>query len=450
MTSEPDRAAWRPRYHVTGERNWVNDPNGPIHHGGRHHLFFQANERAPVWGRPSWGHVSSEDLVTWDRHPVALQPGRDGPDAGGCWSGCTRIVDGRPAIYYTGVVGEGEGRVESVCRAWGSADLLRWERDRANPLITGPPSGRDCGHHRDPFLWRDSGRWQMLLGSGAAGHGQVLRYESADAEAWAYRGVFFEAPRELDGIHLGEHWECPQLVLGAGAEAALVVSCALPGAERPLMHAVAFTGTIRDGRLDARLAGLLDHGDVLYAPAVLQESRGEALLWGWAQERLDPHGLAAVSHAGALTLPRRATLRDGTLRVVLAEEVARLRRCRMTNPAGPQMELVAAVAGDRGRAGWALSDAVRIVIDAERSRLTVTVDGRQLTAPLVRRERHELRVLVDGSLLEVFADAEVAITTRAYPRHGWGAARLAVEGGARVDDAQCWRLASARSASNGA
>lgn len=96
MTPRPE---WTPRYHVTSERNWMNDPNGPIHWQGTYHLFFQANPDAPVWGPPQWGHVSSEDLITWHRHPLALEPSPDGPDRDGCWSGCTRVVDGRPVIY---------------------------------------------------------------------------------------------------------------------------------------------------------------------------------------------------------------------------------------------------------------------------------------------------------------------------------------------------------------
>ncbi len=128
--------AWRPRYHVTGERNWINDPNGPLHHRGVYHLFFQANPAAPVWGAPHWGHVTSTDLVRWTRAPVALSPEPGGPDAGGCWSGCARVVDGRPALYYTGV--DAAGR-ESVCRAWGSDDLRTWHKDERNPLIPGRP-----------------------------------------------------------------------------------------------------------------------------------------------------------------------------------------------------------------------------------------------------------------------------------------------------------------------
>jgi beta-fructofuranosidase len=144
-----DRApdAWRPRFHVAGERNWINDPNGPLQYEGVYHLFYQANSDRPFWGPPAWGHVSSTDLVTWTRHPHALEPEPGTPDADGCWSGCARIVDGRPAIYYTGVVDADEGRLESVCRAWASDGLLRWEKDACNPLVAGPPAELGTVHH---------------------------------------------------------------------------------------------------------------------------------------------------------------------------------------------------------------------------------------------------------------------------------------------------------------
>lgn len=43
-----------------------------------------------------WGHVSSADLVHWERHPPALCPTPNGPDAAGCFSGCAAVVPGPP------------------------------------------------------------------------------------------------------------------------------------------------------------------------------------------------------------------------------------------------------------------------------------------------------------------------------------------------------------------
>lgn len=453
--------AWRPRFHVTGKRNWINDPNGPIRHDGVYHLFYQANPDAPFWGRPRWGHVTSTDLVTWTRQPMALSPEAGAPDADGCWSGCTRIVQGRPAIYYTGVVGEDDGRVESVCRAWGSADLLLWERDAANPLVPGPPQRLRSGYHRDPFLWQDDDGWHMLLGGGTSGdgrHGQVLRYDSPDATAWTDKGVFYSAPRWIGTLDAGEHWECPQLLL-EGDAAALVVSCQAPAENRPLLHSVAFTGALRDGRFDGELDGKLDYGDVFYAAALFRDESGRTLLWGWAQERLHPDRQATLPQAGALSLPRDVRLDDGRLRTHPIPELQRLRRGVLDRDARDgsvallaQSELAATFAGP-GHGGWRLIDRdgiARVLIDVDLNchclRVAVT-DGNAtphlLTAPLQPRGAHTVRVFVDGSLIEAVADDERFLTTRAYAEGGaWTRAQIETDADVRTDLVGSWALRS--------
>ena len=130
----------------------------------------------------------------------------------------------------------------------------------------------------------------------------MLRYDSPDASAWRYGGVFFDAPRSVDGLDLGEVWECPQL-LRSGDGAVLVVSCQAPEAAWPLMHAVAFVGAVREGRFEGALAGRLDHGDVFYAPALMTDAAGRVLVWGWAQERLPPE---PAHPCGSADAPARA------------------------------------------------------------------------------------------------------------------------------------------------
>ena len=58
------RGAGRPRpaLHFAPARNWMNDPNGLIQHGGRVHLFYQHNPGGPVPEHMAWGHASSADL----------------------------------------------------------------------------------------------------------------------------------------------------------------------------------------------------------------------------------------------------------------------------------------------------------------------------------------------------------------------------------------------------
>lgn len=475
MTPQPE---WMPRYHITAERNWMNDPTGPIYWQGSYHLFFQANPDAPVWGTPRWGHVSSDDLVTWRRHPFALEPSPNGPDRDGCWSGCARVVAGRPVIFYTGVVGDGAQRVESVCRAFGSDDLLRWEKDPDNQLIAGPPPSLGSGYHRDPFLWRDGEGWHLILGSGTTGHdrhGQVLRYRSNDARTWDFQGVLFEAPRHLDGLDLGEHWECPQL-LRFGDRWVLIVSSQDPDAHRPLLHGVYFVGALDDGVFRGELRGRVDGGDVFYAPTVLVDQAGRYILWGWIQEHLSDEVQTAMPKVGALSLPRVVKLVGDELRSAPAPEVAALRteaapqgRARVTagNEAVPlgrpsrHFEAQATIHATTGTAGFDIDlapdgeELVRVFIDADHRLLVLdrSATSRDPRAPSSRTEARlpdprgpwRLRAFMDGSILEVFVNERLGLTSRVYPaaRQSGHTRAFARGGDASLDDGVMWPLSTA-------
>jgi fructan beta-fructosidase len=72
----------RPTFHFTPRRNWMNDPNGLVHHRGVWHLFFQYNPDGPDWGNMSWGHATSVDFETWTEQPIACQGTATGPFGG--------------------------------------------------------------------------------------------------------------------------------------------------------------------------------------------------------------------------------------------------------------------------------------------------------------------------------------------------------------------------------
>src|SRR5262249_20302312 len=71
------REKWRPQFHFSPAKNWMNDPNGLVYYDGEYHLFYQYNPEGDRWGHMSWGHAVSRDLVRWEHLPVALREEND-------------------------------------------------------------------------------------------------------------------------------------------------------------------------------------------------------------------------------------------------------------------------------------------------------------------------------------------------------------------------------------
>ena len=74
---------YRPQFHFSTRRGWINDPNGLVYYKGEYHMYYQHNPVAIPWGNMTWGHAVSKDLVRWKEMPKVLFPN----PAGTCFSG---------------------------------------------------------------------------------------------------------------------------------------------------------------------------------------------------------------------------------------------------------------------------------------------------------------------------------------------------------------------------
>ena len=215
----------RPQYHLLPACNWMNDPNGPIFYRGRYHMFHQYNPQAAVWGNMNWAHATSDDMIHWQHQPIALSPTPGGPDQDGVFSGSAVLDNGKPTVIYTGVQppqtpteatlkdGVHTWR-ETQCLAVAADDDLRTWKKLPQPVIATPPPGLEVTGFRDPCLWREAGRWMLIVGSGIRGKGgAILLYTSPDLRQWTYLHPLLESVPSgktlTNPVDTGDMWECP-------------------------------------------------------------------------------------------------------------------------------------------------------------------------------------------------------------------------------------------------
>ncbi|SDU99026.1 beta-fructofuranosidase [Microlunatus sagamiharensis] len=413
---EPDPGPSFPRLHVRPRRGWLNDPNGLCRVDGTYHVFFQHNPYEPVHGHVHWGHVSSDDLLRWTEHPLALVPQPGTPDAAGCWSGCVTVDDGVPTAVFTAVPDHAWNAGALLAR--GDATLTRWTPGRS--FVAGPPFLEGVEEVRDPFVFHVDGHRYVVQGAGSRhGRPSLLLWAADDLEAWTDLGSLLTDDDPVAAVVAEANlWECPNLVRlpVAGADEGeeherwvLLVSLWRWVDEAHELAGVRYlVGDLQpDGpglRFVAASGGVVDHGAAFYAPQVLPDG-DRTLLWGWSWEvGRSEDQVRDAGWAGVLTFPRELVLdAAGTLVARPARELAELRRDPLALSGAPL-----------GVAAFELRCTAA-------ARLRLVDDGREVFGLDVGGSSDApTTVLVDGSLVEVFR-AGGTRTERAYPTatSGW-------------------------------
>jgi beta-fructofuranosidase len=404
VTPHPDPAF--PRLHGRPDRGWINDPNGCSYIDGRYHVFFQYNPDAPVHAAIKWGHVSSTDLVHWRQEPIALinRPGE--LDQYGCWSGCLVDDAGVPTAVYSAVADETH-RTE-VLLARSDREMRVWRQDRKP--VARMPDTPSISHVRDPFVFTAHGQRYAIQGAGHAdGEPSILVYGCDDLSAWTELGTLLPGDDPVAAaVAPANIWECPNLVR-FGDRWILILSLWRTVNETFSLAGVRYlAGDLVLGPAGPRFrpvsGGLLDRGPCFYAPQVLRVD-DRVLLWAWSWERGRPRAdITAAGWAGTLTFCRELSVVDDTVVSRPAAELDGLRRDPL--PIAPDQPFSAAafdieLAPDSGRAELWLLDG-----DDERLVAEIDVAESAVVPP---------RILVDGSIVEIFDGSGIPNTMRAYP-----------------------------------
>jgi len=438
----------RPRFHFRPPARWMNDPNGPIHHNGWYHVFYQHNPYGDTSGQIHWGHTRSRDLVHWEHLPIALWPSEDKGEAH-CYSGCAAINgEGRPMLFYTSVPPQ-KGGTHEQWAAIGDADLVNWVKHPGNPILSlkthgGPGFAHDW---RDPFVFREGERTFLVLGAELVEDGKrratVAIYEAADASLarWTYRGILFTHPR--DGVGF---CECPNF-FRLGRQWVLFTA--------PFGPVEYFIGDFdaETCRFEPRTSGIIDRTFNFYASNVLFDAAGRCILLGWV--RAFPEGRG---WNGCLSLPRVLTLgADGRpvqqpvpeLKVLRGrhEAVSNVRLTGAPRPLGALrgncLEVIAELAPDGAeRFGLSLrAEGGRELARISFGRGEADVSGVRFPFDVRRGEAVGVHAFLDRSVLEVFIGGRECVTLIVEPGEV-GVELFAEGGGALVRSADVWEMKS--------
>lgn len=281
------------KYHFQPREGWMNDPNGLCRYNGEYHAFFQFNPYSTQWDRMHWGHAVSKDLISWRQLSPALVPDTHYENTGGCFSGSSIEKDGKLYLFYTGVSAE---YLQSQCGAV-SSDGLRFEKFRFNPIIK-HDAKLDNGNFRDPKVGKLGDVYYMVCGSEKDKTGRILLFTSRDLVSWKFENVIYETDE------FGGCLECPDL-FPLNGKWILMFS-----AMRPTKAKTVFvTGDFDGVNFKAENRVYSEYGSDFYAPQTFDDN-GARVMIGWLNHfgRPLPPGKTA---AGAFSIPRELTLRDG-------------------------------------------------------------------------------------------------------------------------------------------
>ncbi|OFK22693.1 glycoside hydrolase family 32 protein [Olsenella sp. HMSC062G07] len=449
-------SSWEMGFHLRPQHGWLNDPNGLCHFRDRYHFFYQFDPEWPVnRDQKWWGHFTSTDLLHWVDEGIAISPDTCW-DKDGAFSGSALVMHGAASdggdllrLYYTGNVNEpgfapgDPNRVD--CGFWANELMVESEdglsfggksvllRDRDYP-------DESTRHVRDPKVWEQDGAVHMLLGSrDKGGAGFLLIYDSEDGVEWRLRSTV----RSLHNF--GYMWECPNIAQVGGREFLCVSPQGLPNQEerwQNMWQAGYFPleGKLLETReVDETTFHEWDHGFDFYAPQIFTDDSDRTVLVGWMgtfdeSYTSEPEGLEYVH---CLTVPRELLLSaSGRLLQRPVGELEQLRGKAIGLELGAPVQLDMCRADivirnvlSRRAGSITLNNDIMLTFGA--GRMTVTFLCEQVAAGRSNRYvpfdvLHSLRILVDGSTIEVYANGgETVFSTRWFPT----AETLTVESG---------------------
>ena len=464
----------RPRYHLLPAANWTNETHGLFFYNGKYHIFNQKNASTIFLGQINWGHFSSPDLLHWREEKPALTPDTE-YDKNGIWSGHAVINDdGIPQLIYTA----GGDKMGVGIAFPKDTSLIEWEKYAGNPVIAEKPAEYTRTDMRDQYVWKEGNVWYMIIGFGIDNvktpHGALLLYKSADLKRWDFVHLLFEGNPKADGS--GIFWEMPVFKKIGGKYLLLVNRAPHKGVPARCQY---WTGDFKDEKFipDSPVPRNLEVINRLLSPSVTETPDCDVVAIAIIPDEIGGKANYEQGWAHLYSMPRKWWLKDGKLCQSPHPVMEQLREEPTVFPRQPldaakprvlsagehQFEVRAIFyPGDARHFGFTLcknpdnSEYSRIYYDVKNEEFVVdqTHSSLRKYIPLkIRKDRYridtagpvEIRLFIDGSVVEGFINGEDAFTTRIFPlKENSTQLELFSDGKTTEIAAQVWKLKDAR------
>jgi len=430
------------------------DPNGNLFWKGRHHMFFIYQDENLPHGGHCWGHASSADLIHWKIHPPALVPHPGEPDLG-IFSGCGLLdLNGVPTLVYYGIDA-------GICIATAADDELEhWVKSPHNPVLPQPKNSplEKIYNVFDPHVWIEDGHYMAILGALMRPFMQrdtAYLFRSPDLIHWEYLRPFY-----TPNCHWTEEYEdmaCPDFFKLGNRYVLLGISH--PCGARYYLGDYQFGTFIPEEHHRLNFPG-----GSLFAPETSLDGKGRRIVWFWMQAQEDKHNHWQCGDQ-IMALPRVMTLNAaGQVEWDVPEEYLALRGPEQA--AGPfevkrrtpyflpechgdclELELSMSSVPERTVLRVLQSEDERefaeIVLDPQQQLLSIDLSHIGLRSDAIKNfpiylgppprcvlcqsapfefcphgEKLQLRIFIDRSVVEVFANRRQVLSQRVYPALG--------------------------------
>ena len=339
---------FRPNFHFTPKKNWMNDPNGMFYLNGTYHLYFQYYPEDNVWGPMHWGHATSKDMITWEEQDIALYP----DEKGYIFSGSAVVdkkntsgfgKDGKTPVvaiftYHDPVGAENKEKdYQSQAIAYSLDEGMTWTKYEGNPVIPNP----GMADFRDPKVtWDDIHKqWLMALATTE----KTMFYTSQNLKEWKKVSEFGKGTGAHDGV-----WECPDFfpmkVAGTNETKWVLIQSLNPGGYNGGSGTQYFVGDF-DGKtftpeknmeaLEEKHDYWIDFGRDNYAGVTwsnVPEEDGRKLFLGWMSNWLYAQEVPTQTWRSAMTIARELKLvKHEDTYLVTSTPVEELEKYRSSN-----------------------------------------------------------------------------------------------------------------------